>query len=220
MLSRPWENTGWKSWNCPAQRKANLDSKPTHVLLVEDDEDDYFLVRDWLAEIKETPFLLERAASFDEGLEAMRRSQHDVYLLDYRLGQQTGVELLRQATAAGCKGPVILLTGQGEREIDMAAMKAGAADYLAKDHIDAALLERSLRYAVQHQRDQEALRQAHADLEKRVRARTAELETANEALRTEIGERERAEKALRVQQQWLHVTLSSMGDAVIATDPE
>jgi signal transduction histidine kinase/CheY-like chemotaxis protein len=153
------------------------------VLLVEDDEDDYVLTRDLLAEIPGCGFELEWASGYDAALEALGPGRHDVYLFDYRLGRHDGLELLAEAVARGCKGPVILLTGQGEREVDLKAMKAGAADYLVKGQIDAALLERALRYAVERQRDQDALRQMHAALEDRVRERTAALQRANDKLR-------------------------------------
>src|SRR5207244_2436622 len=61
-------------------------------------------------------------------------------------------ELLRAALERGCKAPIILLTGQGEREIDVEAMKAGASDYLVKGRLDAGALERSIRYAIERKR--------------------------------------------------------------------
>ena len=79
----------------------------------------------------------------------MLRNQHDVCLVDYRLGAETGIDLLRAALERGCQAPIILLTGQGEHEIDLEAMKAGAADYLVKGRLDAGLLERSIRYAIE-----------------------------------------------------------------------
>jgi PAS domain S-box-containing protein len=160
-----------------------MDIPSLRILLVEDDEEDYLLTRDLLSEIQGLPFQLEWVKDYDAAREAMRRNEHEVYLLDYRLGQRNGLELLRQAVKHGCKAPIILLTGQGEREIDIEAMKAGAADFLTKGQIDAALLERSIRYAVERQRDREALRQARDELERRVQERTAALERMNEALR-------------------------------------
>src|SRR6266496_3472350 len=90
--------------------------------------------------------------SFATGLEAITRNQHDVCLGDYRLGADNGIELLRAALERGCKAPIILLTGQGEHEIDLEAMKAGAADYLVKGRLDSGLLERSIRYAIERKR--------------------------------------------------------------------
>jgi PAS domain S-box-containing protein len=115
------------------------------VLLVEDDEDDYVIIRDLLSEMER--FELEWLTDYDDALGAMEREEHDVCLLDYRLGKRSGLELLREALRRGYKVPIILLTGQGDREVDLEAMQAGAADYLIKDQIDTPLLERSIRYA-------------------------------------------------------------------------
>ena len=101
---------------------------------------------------------------------------HDVYLLDYRLGSHDGLELLREGLRAGCKAPIIIMTGQADRELDFAAMKAGAADYLVKGKMDAPGLERLLRYALQQKRNE-------LELENRVRERTSELALANGSLR-------------------------------------
>jgi signal transduction histidine kinase len=154
----------------------------TRILLVEDDEDDYVLTRDLVAGIQNGRFHLDWASDYTAGLEVMGRNEHDVYLVDYRLDARTGLDLLREARDRGCRGPIVLLTGLGEREVDLQAMKSGAADYLVKGRIDSSLLERSLRYAIERRRDREALRQAHDELEKRVEERTLALEQANQEL--------------------------------------
>ncbi|HMC28361.1 MAG TPA: PAS domain S-box protein, partial [Verrucomicrobiae bacterium] len=125
---------------------------PLKVLLVEDDEDDYVLTRGLFNEMKGPRLQIDWIANFDQGLSTMIENQHDVCLVDYRLGARNGVELLREAVERGCTAPVILLTGQGEHEIDLEAMKAGAADYLVKSRLDAGLLERSIRYAIERKR--------------------------------------------------------------------
>jgi len=136
-----------------------MDTGQVRVLLVDDDEDDYVLTRDWFSQMQGDPFKLEWVESYDAALEAIAHHHHDVYLFDYRLGERTGLELLREAVAKGCSAPIILLTGQGDHEIDIEAMKAGAADYLEKSQIGAPLLERSIRYAIERKRTEEALRQ-------------------------------------------------------------
>ena len=91
-----------------------MDNSPVRVLLVDDDEDDYVLTRDWFSEIQGARFELEWVASYDAAMDAIAHNQHDVYLLDYRLGERNGLELLREAVANGCYHPIILLTGQGD----------------------------------------------------------------------------------------------------------
>jgi two-component system, cell cycle sensor histidine kinase and response regulator CckA len=76
------------------------------------------------------------------------------------------------------------------------------------------------REIARRQRVEEALTQSHAQLERRVQERTAELAAANRALQAEIEERGRFEQELREQREWLRVTLTSIGDAVIATDTQ
>ncbi len=130
------------------------------ILLVDDDEDEYVLVRSLLSEIEDWKFDLEWAATYEAALKAIQRSQHDVCLVDYRLGAHNGLELLRWAGENGSRAPMIFLTGQGAREIDMEAMKAGAADYLIKGQLDSSLLERSIRYAVERRRAEETLKES------------------------------------------------------------
>ncbi len=135
-----------------------MENAPARVLLVDDDEDDYVLTRDWFAEIEGARFELEWVASYDAALKAIGHNEHDVYLLDYRLGERNGLELLREAIANGCKAPIILLTGQGDHEIDVEAMKAGAADYLEKGQLGAPMLARSIRYAIERKRTEQIIR--------------------------------------------------------------
>ena len=127
-------------------------NRKLYILLVEDDADDYVITCDLLSEIEDMVFELDWVSSYDAALEAIKRDQHDVYLLDYRLGAHNGLDLLKQAIASGCKAPMILLTGQGDREVDIEAMKAGADEYLVKGRIDPLHLERSIRYAFERRR--------------------------------------------------------------------
>lgn len=141
-----------------------MEAIPVNVLLVEDDEDDYILVRDLLAEISPDRYVLIWERSYDAGLEAIDQCRHDVCLLDYGLESHTGLELLRAAIKNGSRMPIIFLTGQGAYEIDVEAMKAGAADYLIKDEINALVLDRSIRYAIERKRIEGELRESQQQL--------------------------------------------------------
>jgi signal transduction histidine kinase len=135
---------------------------PLRVLIADDDEDDYILTRDLLMRIGRPRFQLDWTPSYEGALDAIEQNQHDVYLFDYHLGHADGLQLLREALARGCKAPIILLTGNDNWETDVEAMKAGAADYLVKGQLDARLLERSIRYALERTRAQaELLEYAH-----------------------------------------------------------
>jgi PAS domain S-box-containing protein len=137
--------------------------KPIRVLLVDDDEDSYLLTRRHLSKITGHQLLLDWASSYDQGLQIIAENRHDVYLLDYRLGPHTGLELLKEALALGSKAPMILLTAENP-EVDAEAMKLGAADFLSKDKLDSSLLERSIRYSLKHFQTLQALREREAQM--------------------------------------------------------
>jgi signal transduction histidine kinase len=176
----------------------DMPDAPVRVLLVEDDEDDYLLTRDLFAELPPGAYHLDRVASYEAALTTLDECTHDLYLVDYRLGGHTGLELLGEAQKRHCATPMIMLTGQREREVDILAMQAGAVDFLSKRSLDAEGLERSMRYALARKRLEDDIRQANHLLEERVRRRTAELRSLNDALHVEVAERKRIEEKLRL----------------------
>src|ERR1041385_1554728 len=121
--------------------------QPIRVLLIEDSESDYLLTRHMLSSIEDQAFDLEWASSWQSGIEGIRRPDYDVCLLDFRIGEGDGLELLKESRNFH-NAPVILLTGVSDYRLDIEAMQLGAADFLVKDQLTPALLERSIRYAI------------------------------------------------------------------------
>ncbi|MFY0570920.1 response regulator [Archangium lansingense] len=132
------------------------------ILLVEDDEDDFVLTRDALRTISRGRMVLEWVDNGEQALAELMTGRHDVCLLDYRLGANTGLELLARMRRQGWLGPVILLTGMEDETLDEQALKAGAADFLDKSQLSPTLLARAIRYALQHARTLEDLRRSQA----------------------------------------------------------
>ena len=130
------------------------------ILLVEDDEDDHALMRETVGEIG-AGCHLEWVRTFDDALAELARHPYDACLCDYWLGAHTGLELIEQARAAGGTTTMILLTGVGDRLLDLEAMRAGVDDYLEKGRIDAARLERAIRYALERRTRARDLASAH-----------------------------------------------------------
>ena len=189
---------------------AEAQAPAIRVLLVEDDEDDYRLTRELLAELPGYRVELDWAPSYEAGLTALARRAHDVCLLDYRLGECSGLDLLRRAVAEDYGIPFILLTGYGGAfGLDVEAMREGAADYLLKDRIDAPALERAIRYTLERKRDREALANFNQLLERRVQERTTELEQANAALLAEMQRSRHAEEGLKESQERLRLAMAT-----------
>jgi len=173
------------------------------ILLIEDDEDDYILTRDLLHEIRGSAISLQWVSDYEVALQLALSNEHDIVLIDYRLGERTGLDLLRDATAKGCNAPFIILTGQGDREVDMEAMKAGAADYLVKGKFDASTLERVIRYAMERAITLRELRAANEKLEEAMQAVQEEMAMAEMIQRSMLPDDLRRFKGVSIAARYL-----------------
>ncbi|MEZ4865798.1 MAG: response regulator [Caldilineaceae bacterium] len=134
------------------------------VLLVDDNKDDYASIRNLLWESHAGQIEVEWVTNYAAALTVMAENHHDIYLLKYCLGAETGLDLLQSALAAHCQGPIIVLSDQNDRMIDVDVMQAGASDYLVKGELTATLLERSIRYALRQKQIQADLAEAQQRL--------------------------------------------------------
>jgi PAS domain S-box-containing protein len=122
--------------------------KPIRILVVEDDEDDYFLLVDSL---KTTSFNknIIWAETFVKAKEILKQQLIDIVIVDYRLGIHTGIELVSYINEKHPFTPTILMTGMQAVAIDEEALKSGVYDYLVKGQYTAENLDRSIRYAIE-----------------------------------------------------------------------
>ncbi len=140
--------------------------KALRVLVVEDNLEDYEIIRILFSKIRQSRYELENARSLSEALKKLAQKKHDAYLVDYKLGADSGMEFLRYAVQQEkCKAPIIVLTGFGDYDLDVEATKIGAADFLSKNKLDPDFLERSIRYALDRKKAEEAHSQLAAILE-------------------------------------------------------
>lgn len=173
--------------------------KETKILMIDDDEEDFMIVRDIINEINHHKYTIDWASSYEEGLKLISEKQHDIYLVDYRIGALTGLELIKKAIEIGCDAPLIIQTGQNDLEIDTKVMKAGAADFLVKGTLSAESLERSIRYSISNHKQLKEIIRLNTYLEKRVADRTIILEEAIKELnktKDELSESLKTEKEL------------------------
>ncbi|WAC12297.1 hybrid sensor histidine kinase/response regulator [Dyadobacter pollutisoli] len=133
-------------------------NKLIKVLLVDDDEDDYFLTREYFQDLVNWKFDITWCSTFRDAQDRIRNEKFDLYLFDYLLGESTGIDLIELACQFECEEPIILLTGKGDTKIAVEALRLGAADYLIKSELDAEKLERSIRYALERTSVMKALK--------------------------------------------------------------
>ena len=140
----------------PAGRAARP-GDPIRVLLIEDSEADYWHARDLLDAAPHTRFTIDWARDLQSGMARLVPAAFDVCLLEQALPDGDGLEIVRAALARGCDAPIIMLTGRGSLDLDLLAMELGAADYLDKTRLDATLLERTIRYALNRRQQAQRL---------------------------------------------------------------
>jgi DNA-binding response OmpR family regulator len=122
-------------------------TKAIKILVVDDDEDDVLIIQDALSDLPGRPIRMEWISSFEAAISMIKARRHDAYLVDYRLGRKTGLDLISEVRIF-TDSPVILLTGLWDRSLDVEAMKRGADDFLVKSELSPTNLERSIRYAI------------------------------------------------------------------------
>tara|TARA_Y100000310_G_scaffold91693_3_gene89157 strand:+ start:786 stop:1598 length:813 start_codon:yes stop_codon:yes gene_type:complete len=118
------------------------------VLLVEDDRDDRGLVVDLLGDSKRARFILDSAETGAAAQEKIKQARYDVILLDYRLPDTTGLELMKWLTDNHFRVPVVLVTSHGDTRLQADALESGFCEYLEKGTFNAEVLERTLLYAI------------------------------------------------------------------------
>jgi len=134
------------------------DRETLNILLIEDDEDDWLLTRSLLSEIEGAKrYDLEWVTTYDAAVKLISEKHYDACLVDFRLGERTGLELVRQTAGIQRSLPFILLTGQDDRSVDEEAMATGVADFLVKSQVTAPLLERAIRYGIERKRIEKQL---------------------------------------------------------------
>lgn len=127
----------------------NLSNHTIRVLIIDDDEDDFFITSDLIRQIPDNNFKIDWCYNYDQALKSINAGGYDIYFVDYRLGIKTGLDLLKEVCANGCEEPIVLLTGKGNKVIDVEAMQIGATDYLIKSELSVEKLERCIRYSLE-----------------------------------------------------------------------
>ncbi len=141
-----------QSFNIPEnhlQMINNLSNNTIKVLIVDDDEDDFFITSDLISQIKDNNFKIDWCYNYNQAIDLIKSQSYNIYFVDYRLGIKTGLDLLKEAYKIQCEQPIVLLTGKGNKLIDVEAMQTGATDYLIKSELSVDKLERCIRYSLE-----------------------------------------------------------------------
>lgn len=124
-----------------------MNNEQIRVLIIEDDEDDVLLAKTYLSEVANSDFSIFWESNMAEAKKRMMADHFDIFLIDYQLGSETGLDLIKYIQSKGILTPAILLTGHNNINVDLDASKYGASDYLLKSELSPSILDRSIRYA-------------------------------------------------------------------------
>ena len=128
------------------------------VLIIDDDEDDFFITSEYLRQIQEYNLQIDWCYRFTEAIQHLANRDYDMYFVDYRLGAKTGLDFLKESVRLGREEPIVLLTGKGNKDLDIEALQMGATDYLVKTELTTDKLERCIRYSMERTAYLKALR--------------------------------------------------------------
>ena len=187
-----------------------MDHIPLSVLTVEDDESDFLLTRDLLSGNENPRISVRRAERLEQALAEARQHRPDVVLLDLNLPDSSGWATFTRMRAGVDAAPIILMTGLDDEALASKALNEGAQDYLVKGKFNRDQLVRAIRYAIERQRAETALREYRDHLETMVESRSQELLEANDRLRREIEERTKAQEQMHVANMRLSKALAEL----------
>jgi len=189
------------------------------VLLVEDDAVDRMSIEKVLAKCPQPiEFSTDSAPTLSEAVDCLKKDEYNVILLDLMLPDSDGIDTVQSIHNINSHIPIVVLTGLNDEQMGIAAIKAGAMDYLVKQQVSDNMLARTIRYSIERKQMQQALQEAHDKLEMQVKERTRKLSKTNELLNKEIIERQQIENALRSNEENLRKVITINPEGIIVLD--
>src|SRR5215813_7979562 len=202
---------------------ARVEERVRTVLIVDDFQEDRRVYQRHLLQDEEWRYKMIEAATGEEAIALFREARPDCVLLDYRLPDINGMEVL--AAIDDCDGvcPVVMLTAEEDIAVAVEALKSGAQDYLNKNTLTAIDLLHAVNRAIERvalRRENAAQRRALLEQNRKLEEALAASSRAEEVLRRDIMAREQAEEALRESEERYRIVTETASDAIITVDEE
>jgi len=165
-----------------------MQSKLIKILLIEDNEEDAIIIREMLKETSKFPFQLTHVNRLKTGFEKLFTDPFDLILLDLNLPDSWGFDTFIRTYDQAPELPIVILSGFGNEETAVRAVREGAQDYLIKGEIEGRILARSIYYAIERKKNEKQLIKAQKDLRKLIEWHEEELKETELKLKSKIDE--------------------------------
>lgn len=165
-----------------------MQSKSIKTLLIEDSAEDAVIIREMLRETSKISFQLTQVNRLKTGFEKLFIEQFDLILLDLNLPDSRGFDTFIRTYDQAPELPIIILSGFGNEEVAVRAVREGAQDYLIKGEIDGRILARSIYYAIERKKIEKQLMKTQKDLRKLIEWHEEELKETELKLKSEMDE--------------------------------
>jgi DNA-binding response OmpR family regulator len=130
-----------------------METRIINVLIIEDDENDFFIIKDIFSNINYNRYNLYWSNRYEDAIEKIKNNNYDLLLIDYRLGSYNGLDLIKECKQNNIKSSLILITGYDQYSLDIEAMETGADNYINKEDIDKEVFERTIRYTLNNNKN-------------------------------------------------------------------
>jgi two-component system cell cycle response regulator len=136
---------------------------PMRVLMIEENKDDIFLIKEFLS-VSDLATNLECVDCIEKGLTVLNEDDIDVVLLGLGLPGSRGLETLSRVSGKAPHIPIIVLTGYDDQRLGIESISKGAQDYLIKQEINSHILSRSITHAIERKRIEQELKNVNQEL--------------------------------------------------------
>lgn len=135
-----------------------MTDSPLHILVVDDNPGDLFLVEELLLDTKLEIHAVEKAATVAEAIDVLQQKKIDLVLLDLSLPDSYGIESFLRVNHYAKALPIIILSGLSDTATATDAISLGAQDFLLKGEFNERLLEKTILYSIERKRNLQELR--------------------------------------------------------------
>jgi signal transduction histidine kinase/CheY-like chemotaxis protein len=149
--------------------------KPLRILLVEDNPGDADLIREMLPQEDESNFTVHCVSRLSEAVAYLKQNQTDIALLDLDLPDSKGIDTVRCARQAAPGMPIVVLTGNLDDRVGIAAVQGGAQDYLVKGQTHRSHLSRAIHYSLERHQAEEQVHKSERLLKSTLDALSAHI---------------------------------------------